>query len=531
MIRGVEIVYSTETSIHRSAPEKLMDDMALYHSDPHGFVMFAFPWGEEGLPLAEETGPDGWQTQILTDIGHALKHGWVMNNGVKKDCTAGIYIAVASGHGIGKSALMAMLELWFNSVHPSPQIVTTANTKEQLTSKTGRELSKWHKMAINTHWFEKTATRLTCLAEPDTWFSSMIPWSENKPEAFAGTHEKYVMIKYDEASAIPDIIWETTEGAMTEANGIKIWVVFGNPTKNTGRFKECFGKDRNRWLTYQVDARTSKRTDDKLFKLWEDLYGEDSDFFRVRVKGQFPRASSAQFIGSDIVDTAAGKVYHPSVYIHAKRILGVDIARFGDDKTVFIRKQGLQMFGIKKFSGLDAMRCAGLIAEEIKDYEPDMVFLDMGNIGAAVYDILVSWGYRDVLTGVWFGAEPDDKKMYFNKRVEMWGRLRVWMKNGGAIPDDNELKDDLIGPEYGFSHKEQIQLEGKKDMKNGGLASPDIGDAAAVCFAYEVVEKAERDEHLNTNKDAVTDYALFGTAPSQEKGQGVTGYDIFNRPS
>ena len=505
---------------------QLQDKMATFNEDPLGFVRFSYPWGEQGDKLFEEEGPDKWQTKILSDIGHALKHGWVMNNGVKIDCSSGIFIAVSSGHGIGKSALMAMLDQWFMSTRSNPQIVTTANTKEQLTSKTGREMAKWHKLLINKHWFTKTATKFSCLADPETWFSSLIPWSENKPEAFAGTHEKNVMLKFDEASAIPDIIWETSEGAMTESNGVKIWIVFGNPTQNTGRFRECFGKFRNFWLTYQIDARESKRTDKALFEKWEQMYGEDSDFFRIRVKGVFPRAGAKQFIPTDIVEVAMGKVHHPSTYMTAKKVLSVDIARFGDDTTVFGRKKGLVIYGMKKFKGLDAIRCAGLIAEEINDFDPDVVFLDMGNIGAAVYDILVSWGHE--VTGVWYGAAADDPTLYFNKRVEMWGRARDFLAQGGSIPDDNDLRDDLIGPEYGFSAKGQYQLESKEDMKSRGLSSPDCGDMVAQMFAYSIPEKAVRDKHIKRGQTARTEYNMLDRHAPVTPRQTKTDYSMFN---
>ena len=512
------------TSLARYEVE-LQEKVATFNQDPLGFVMFSYPWGEKGSSLEDEEGPDEWQVQILSDIGHGLTHGWVMNNGIKKDCTSGIFMAASSGHGIGKSALMAWLDQWFMSTRANPQIVTTANTKEQLTSKTGREMAKWHKLLINKHWFEKTATKFSCLADPDTWFSSLIPWSENKPEAFAGTHEKNVMLKFDEASAIPDIIWETAEGAMTESNGVKIWINFGNPTKNTGRFRECFGKFRNFWITYQIDARTSKRTDKSLFDKWEQMYGEDSDFFRIRVKGVFPRAGANQFIPTDIVESAMGKVYHPSTYIGMKRSLSIDIARYGDDTTVMGRKQGLVVYGIKRYKGLGTLQCAGLIAEEIIAFEPDVVYLDMGNTGAAVYDVLVSWGYS--ITGIWYGSDAEDKKVYFNKRVEMWGRMRDAIKNGLAIPDDNDLRDDLIGPEYGFSSKEQFQLESKADMKSRGLSSPDAGDMVAQFYSYPLAENAKRDKHLRHGQTK-TDYDLLEKNAPAAPVQTKTEYSMFN---
>jgi hypothetical protein len=468
--------------------KKLQEDIERFTNDPYGFVMYAYPWGEPGTILANETGPDEWQEKVLKDLGHALTHGWVLNDGIKIDCASGIFVAVSSGHGIGKSALMAWLDDWWMSTRPNPQLVTTANTMEQLSSKTWREKAKWHKLLINKHWFKWTATRYFCMASPETWFSAALPWSEKRPEAFAGTHEKYVMLKFDEASAIPPIIWENAEGGMTEADGQKIWVVFGNPTQNTGRFHQCFHKDRSRWIKYTVDSRNSKRTDKELIQRWAELYGDDSDFFRIRVKGTFPRSGSKQFIGNDLVEAAKGKVIHPSQYITRAKILGVDTARYGDDQTVSIKRQGLASYGLKKHRGLNTQTAAGLIAQEIQEWKPDGVMLDMGNTGAAVYDILTEWGYE--ITPVWFGSESDDKTVYYNKRVEMWGRMRDWLKTGGCIPADNELCDDLIGPEYGFTGKEQYQLEAKEDMKSRGLSSPDCGDALALTFAYPV-EKRE----------------------------------------
>lgn len=517
---------------------QLEDSVASFHSDPLGFVMFAYPWGEPGTVLEEETGPDPWQEQILSDLGHAIKYGWVMNNGAKIDCSMGIFIAVASGHGIGKSALMAWLDQWFTSTHPHNQSVTTANTKDQLTTKTWREMAKWHKLLINRHWFKWTATRFICRGNESTWFSSAIPWSDQKPESFAGTHEKFVLVKYDEASAISDIIWETTEGAMTESKGIKIWITFGNPTQPTGRFTWAFGKDRNRWITYNVDSRDSKRTDKKLIQYWINLYGEDSDFVRIRVKGMFPRAGAKQFISLESVQKARGKVIHPGAYYQMPKILGVDIARFGDDQTVLIKRQGLASYGLQKYRGLDSLKIAGYIAEEIKSWQPDAVFLDMGNIGAAIYDILRGWEYN--VTGVWFGSAADDQILYYNKRVEMWGKMKDWLDAGGSIPDDQELEDDLVGPQYGFTYKEQFQLESKEDMRRRDVQSPDCGDALAVTFAYPVAKASDK-LHSKRHQpgSALTDYdILTHTQPKPDSireperriaGRALTEYDVFGR--
>lgn len=469
----------------KSPEEQLQEKIQEFVDDPFGFVMYAYPWGEKGTFLEHETGPDPWQERVLKDIGHALKYGEVENNGVTVKIVNGrIWISVRSGHGVGKSALMAMLDHWFISTHPDPASVTTANTETQLRTKTWRENGKWAKLLINSHWFIWSSMRLQCKAS-EHWYSQAIPWSHQNTQGFAGTHEKYLMMKFDEASEIDDEIWEVSEGAMTEPHGLKIWIVFGNPTQATGRFSECFKKFRSMWITYEVDARDSNRTDHEFIKRQIELYGEDSDFIRVRVKGQEPRAGTSQFIGNDIAEAAKGRHISNDRFHSHPKIMGVDIARKGDDSTVFIKRQGLAAYDMQKFRNKSGPDIAGLIAQEIKGWKPDAVFLDMAYIGSDVYDILTRWKYN--VTGIWFNSDATDQDVYRNKRAEMWGRMKDWLINGGCIPDDNQLRDDLIGPEYQFTLKEQFQLEAKADMKARGLASPD-------CFVSGTLVRTQKGE-------------------------------------
>ncbi|MFH1091634.1 MAG: terminase, partial [Pseudomonadota bacterium] len=306
----------------RSAEITLMEDVAGFGHDPLGFVHYVFPWGEGALE--GHAGPDSWQEDVLNELGRGSAG------------TAALRLAVASGHGIGKTALIAWITLWFISTRAHPQIVVTANTKPQLETKTWRELAKWHKLALNHDWFEWTSTKFYLQEHPETWFAAAIPWSKERPEAFQGAHERHVLMIYDEGSAIDQAIWEATEGAMTTPGAV--WVVFGNPTRNTGAFRQCFGRQRHRWITRQIDSRTAKMADKAQIQRWIEDYGEDSDFVRVRVKGEFPRAASNQSIPSDLVEAAAGKSLSPEVYSRAPRTLGVDVARFGDDQTVIVRR-------------------------------------------------------------------------------------------------------------------------------------------------------------------------------------------------
>lgn len=467
--------------------------LAEFYSDPLGLVYFSFDWGK-GL-LKDYDGPDDWQADILRELG----------NGSLTPEKA-IQIAVASGHGIGKTALIAWIIIWYMSTRINPQIVTTANTKTQLETKTWREVAKWHgllKYEQHKVMFEWTATKFYYKEMPATWFASAIPWSKEKSEAFAGTHEENVLVLFDESSLIDDIIWEVTEGAMTTPGAI--WIAFGNPTRNTGRFRECFGKFRHRWITKQIDSRSAKMTNKAQIDQWIQDYGEDSDFVRVRVKGQFPRASSMQFIPVDVVEASMRKVYHERDYLHAPKVIGVDVARFGDDQSVIIKRQGLVTWKPMKYRELDNMTVVGLVAHEIQEFKPDAVFIDQG-AGTGVIDRLRQLGYT--IIEVPFGSASSSKK-YFNKRSEMWGLMKDWLIQGGALPEDDDLRNDLIAPEYGFSASDAIQLERKEDMKKRGIASPDCGDALALTFAHPVYLNRFEDKDIQAQPAIEEKYDPF----------------------
>jgi hypothetical protein len=401
-------------------------------------------------------------------------------------------LAVASGHGIGKTRFDASAIHWFLATRPHPQIVVTANTETQLSTKTWRELVKINQQALNKDWFDHIATRFYLKSSPDTWFAAAIAWNEKKPEAFAGTHEKYVLYIFDEASAIPDIIWDTSEGAMTSENAK--WVVMGNPTRNTGRFVECFGRFRHRWHCMQVDSRTSKIADQKQIQQWVDDYGEDSDFVRVRVRGIFPRAGSCQFIDRESVDACLE--YAAIEYEWAAKIFGIDIARFGEDQNVVAIRQARKVLDLNKWRGIDTMQTSGKIVELYQKYNPDMLFVDGGGVGGGVVDRLRQLLPKDKVQEVNFGSTAHNPNKYMNRRAEIWGLMKDAIIEKLDIPIDQELIADLTAVEYGFDSKQRIQLEKKEDMKKRGQASPDCGDALALTFAEPVIrEKPQSTYH------------------------------------
>lgn len=464
---------------------ELVDLIASCSHDPLRFVQIAFPWHEVG-ELEKEDGPDEWQRTILEGIRDGMM-------------TAGeaIQAAIASGHGVGKSALVAWIILWAVSTHEDTRGVVTANTDTQLRTKTWAELAKWHRLFLARHWFNLTATAIYSIdpQHEKTWRIDMVPWSERNTEAFAGLHNKgkRILVVFDEASAIPDVIWETTEGALTDSDTEIVWLVCGNPTRNTGRFRECFGRFKHRWtIRMQVDARTARTPNKGQIAKWIEDFGEDSDFVRVRVKGEFPRASATQFIPSDLIENAC--VREAVATIYDALVVGVDVARFGDDQSVIYIRKGRdgRSHPPIKLRGLDTMQVAARVAEVYQSYQADAVFVDETGVGAGVVDRLRQ--LRIPVIGVNFGAKPDRSGIsgvttnYANKRAEIWGEMREWLR-GGAIPDDRELRDDLGGVEYGFVLREgrdAILLESKESMKLRGLASPDLGDALALTFSYPV---------------------------------------------
>ena len=479
--------------------DELIEALGALTHDPLAFVYFAYPWGEPGTPLENMEGPDEWQIQILKDIGEQLKKG--------KDLQTAIQEAVVSGHGIGKSALISWLIHFAISTHENTRGVVTANTEGQLRTKTWPELSKWHNMFIAKDLFTYTATAIFS-SDKDyekTWRIDAIPWSKNSPESFAGLHNQgnRILVLFDEASAIDDVIWEVTEGALTDANTEIIWCAFGNPTRNSGRFRECFRKYRKFWNTYQIDSRTVKISNKAKIEEWLEAYGEDSDFFKVRVRGVFPSASDLQFISTEIADKAQKQVYKPGQFDHLPTIIGVDPAWTGSDSLEIVMRQGYYMKSLASIpKNDDDWRMAQLIAQFEDEYKADAVFIDMG-YGTGIYSIGKQLGRKWRL--IEFGGKSNDP-VYLNMRAYMWGQMKEWLREGGSIPqNDQALYDDIVGPEAIIDKNGHIQLESKKDMKERGLPSPNKGDALALTFAFRVTKKING----NQKRVANTEYNPF----------------------
>lgn len=467
------------------APEDvdaLADYLIECEHDPFKFVMLSFPWGEPGTPLADKTGPDQWQKELL----NAIKDGLKTPDEV-------IRTAVASGHGIGKSTLVAWLILWGLSTCVEARGVVTANTEDQLRGKTWPELAKWYQMWIAKDFFVYTATAIFS-AGPErekTWRFDAVTWSKTNTEAFAGLHNegKRVMLIFDEASGIDPIVWEVAEGAMTDDNTEIIWCAFGNPTRNSGRFYDCFHKHRDSWRRWQIDSRSVAITNKRILEEWRQMYGEDSDFFKVRVRGVFPSASDLQFIGTELVEEARKRTLKESQFDFAPVIIGMDPAWTGADALTIYLRQGLYCKRLLKVAkNENDIEVAGILARLEDEHHADAVFIDLG-YGTGIKSAGDAWGRNWTLIA--FGGKstrPDCK----NKRAAMWADMKDWLRNGGVLPyDDQELADDLCGPETVPNTSGLIQLESKDKMRERGQQSPNCADALALTFAQPVLSRKQ----------------------------------------
>ncbi len=459
--------------------EQLAEACERYLNDPEGFTRFMYDWGEGALK--ELAGPDKWHCEVFGAIKEYLEGPDEMP----------LLVAVASGHGAAKTAFVAWVINWFMSCRPHPQVVCTANTETQLNTKTWRELAKWHKLAANREWFEWTATTFYQKAHPETWKANAIPWSENNTEAFAGTHEESVLVVFDEASKIADKIWEVTDGVLTTKKNI--WLVFGNGTRNVGRFYDCFNKNRKIWRTWNIDSRTCQAANSAyLDRLIEQYGGEDKDESRVRVLGLFPRTSTRQLISTDAVEKcmkhdAEGWDYLP-------KVMGVDVARFGENSSTICIRQGRKVWEVEVLPKLDLMATAHHVAEAIKKHRPVQVFVDGSGIGAGVVDRLRQLNFSVVDVN---GGNSSLNPRFLNKRAEMWYEMKEYIEGLCELPDDAKLKEELTCVEYSFTDKGRIRLDRKQDIMEQYGFSPDRADALSMTFAYPIADFSESEMNLD----------------------------------
>jgi hypothetical protein len=298
-------------------------------------------------------------------------------------------------------------------------------------------------------------------------------------------------IIFDEASGIDDLVWEGTDGALSDANTQIFWLRYGNPTRTSGRFFNNCAKPRKNVVT-RVDAREVSFTNKDRIADQIEQYGEDGDFVRVHVKGMFPRAGFSNFISPELTMQARRRRLAPNEYAAMPRIMAIDPARFGDDSSVITLRQGRKVLYQVSLQGFDGPDLASRVFELVrKDGPIACIAYDAIGNGADLDSALRRMPGLPPLMAVQWGQPAADTKAYYNQRSEAWGKMREWLEHG-QIPDEDDLSDQLTSLDYGYDAMFRIQLQSKKDQKRNGGKSPDKADSLAISMLPDLVTVAAR---------------------------------------
>lgn len=429
---------------------------------------------------------DDWQALVAADVANVPK------------------VAVKSGQGVGKTALEAGLIIWFLVCRPYSKVIATAPTMQQLYDVLWAEIAKWLDTSKVKQLLTWTKTKVYMNGDSERWFATAK--TATKPENMQGFHEDHMMIVVDEASGVSDPIMEAILGTLTGADNKLL--LMGNPNRIEGVFFDAFNKDRDKFKTHTVSSRDSKRTSKDNIEMLESKYGKDSDVCRVRIDGQFPKGALDSFISLETVELACSSLNKlEQADVDAAQILhvGVDVARFGDDKTVITPRISTKVFEFRKYVKKSTMETAGNVLMCCKEYMKK--FPQLKNCIVKVDDSGVGGGVTDRLKEVIKverlpikvipvnNGESATDDYYFNLGGQLWGQVKELLEvnfsnnmQGKAVeielPNDSEMIKQLSVRKYHMTSKGKIQLESKDDMKKRGLGSPDVADSLALCL-YE----------------------------------------------
>jgi hypothetical protein len=394
-------------------------------------------------------------------------------------------LSIRSGHGVGKSMFLSISILWFHTCYFPAKGGCTAPTATQMSDVLWAELSLWHRrlkervpaLGAKFNW---KADQFEMIEAPQESFSVARTARPEKPEALQGLHSKHVLIIVDEASGVAESIFEAGRGALSSEDSFVI--LTSNPTRLEGLFYETHHKLREMWGTIQVNGEDCP-LQSQLFR--DELihqYGRDSNVYRVRVMGDFPLEESDSVIPMHLCEAAKVRDVKP----FGKPIWGVDVARFGSDRTVLVKRvTNATLEKHISWSGMDTMQSAGKVFAEwnqtLPENRPDYIFVDVIGVGAGVLDRLLELNLPAIGVNVAEATSIDDR--YARLRDELWFRARKWLeKQNCKLFPDEALLAELAMPKYAFTSNGKIKVESKDEMKKRYPRSPDIADAFCLTF-------------------------------------------------
>lgn len=415
-------------------------------------------------------------------------------------------LSVRSGHGVAKSAFLSISILWFASCYFPCKIPCTAPTAHQLSDVLWAELSKWHRVLRNrmpelADQFEQTQDEFRLKEAPKESFAVARTARADKPEALQGFHSENLLIVADEASGIPDIIFEVGQGTLSTDGAFAI--LAANPTRKSGFFYDTHHRLRERWGTMVVNGENSELVSKQFIEDIAHQYGADSNVYRVRVLGEFANEDDDVVIPLDLCENAKIR----EVEAFGDRVWGIDVARFGRDRTTLVKRcSNATMEAHKSWSGQDLMQTAGRIyaewLETAPDARPKSVFVDVIGIGAGVADRLMELGLPVVPVNVAEEASVSEK--YLRLRDELWFKARKWLEQKNCkLVDDEVLIAELTLPRYSFTSTGKLKVESKDELKKRFPQSPDVADAFCLTFSQAAEHRGRQSYEPQAFSDGI----------------------------
>ena len=425
-----------------------------YENDPIGFVENVL----EAKPLP-------WQRDFLAAIARKERR-----------------ISVRAGHGVGKSTACSWALIWHMTTRYPQKSVVTAPTSAQLFDALYSELKSWiNKLPpVLRESFEVFSDRVVLKGAPESSFISARTNSSERPEALAGVHSEHVLLVVDEASAVPEQVFEAAAGSMSGHSASTILI--SNPTRNSGLFYKTHHDLASDWYRMHVSCLNIPLVSADFVSQIKATYGEDSNAFRIRVLGEFALADDDTLIPAELVDGAINRDISASP--SEPLIFGLDVARFGSDRTALVKRKGNVVIEVKSWGGLDTMQVVGAIVNEAKLDRPDEICVDTIGLGSGVADRLRELGMnvRDVNVAESSAMNPNANKL----RDELWLAVKDWLATKSVkLPADDQLRHELVAPRYTFTSSGKVQVESKDSMRKRGMRSPDLADALCLSFASQ----------------------------------------------
>lgn len=447
----------------------LQEKLQRWRREPEAFVREAFEWPQDEIQRFPQVLAT-WQAESLRALAEHDR------------------IAIRSGHGVGKTTFICWVILWWQLTHVPNKVPVTANRQDQLYDVIWSELKRWHKRLHPAlrNLLEVTSDKIAWKSDPDEGFAVARTARKESPEAFQGFHAKHLLFIADEASGIDDVIFEVGQGAMS-TSGAKT-ILTGNPTRTSGYFYNAFHKNRKRWWVRRVSCLecieegvpwVSKDYPEEV----ADEFGLESNVYRYRVLGEFAKEDDDAVIPLHEIESAVGR----DISLAGKCVWGLDVARFGDDRTALVKRFGNTVLEpARSWRSLDLMTVAGIVKktfdETPKRLKPHSIMVDSIGLGAGVADRLreLSLPVFDVNVGE---SAPNDDK-FVRLRDELWWKGREWFLGRDVkLTDDDTLIGELSSVKYSYTSSGKIKVESKDEMKKRGVMSPDIADAFLLTFA------------------------------------------------